>query len=241
VFSPDSSLLATWHPGKETRIRLWDVRSGRQVRSFQDTKPGWPGHLFFTADARTLLVVGKYVVGLDVASGKELFSWRMEPLKSNSGVSVVDSEPLKSNSGASVVVGGQPLNQADRIAWRTLAFSPEGTLVAFILSGEAFSRERMEDRIALYESRTGRIIRRWNDSGTPSLSYEQLSFSRDARFLASSDGPMIRLWEVATGKEIRTFQGHRGEIRSLVFSTNGQRLASASTDRTVLVWDLPSR
>jgi WD40 repeat protein len=167
-----------------------------------------------------LVADNQHVVGLDAASGKELFSWRMEPLQN------------KSRTGE--VVRGQPVDQADRNAWRTLAVSPEGTLGACILSGET----RMEGRIALFEARTGRIIRRWNDSGHPSIMFEQLSFSHDERLLASSDGPVIHLWEVATGKEICTFQGHRGEIRSLAFSSNGRRLASASTDGTVLLWDL---
>ncbi len=34
--------------------------------------------------------------------------------------------------------------------------------------------------------------------------------------------------------------GHRGEIRSLVFSPSGDRLASASEDGTVRVWDVVS-
>src|SRR5207302_5105477 len=54
----------------------------------------------------------------------------------------------------------------------------------------------------------------------------------------SDHGYMIQLWEVATGKELRTFRGDRGEIRSLAFSVDGQRLASSSTDSTVLVGDL---
>ncbi|HEV3237570.1 MAG TPA: WD40 repeat domain-containing protein, partial [Gemmataceae bacterium] len=41
-----------------------------------------------------------------------------------------------------------------------------------------------------------------------------------------------------TGKELRTFGGHRGEIRSLAFSQDGRRLASSSNDSTVVVWDL---
>src|SRR5262249_49277970 len=85
AFSPDSSLLAARLPAKETVVRIWDVRSGKEVRSFKETKAGWPGRLFFAADGRTLFVAGKLVVGYEADTGKELFSWRMKPLPSNSG------------------------------------------------------------------------------------------------------------------------------------------------------------
>jgi hypothetical protein len=99
-------------------------------------------------------------------------------------------------------------------------------------------RKPLPDRIVLVEATTGRIVRRWSDSGKPSNGYEELAFSGDGRLLASADGQLVHLWEVATGKELRTFTGHRGEIRSLAFSQDGKRLASGSNDSTVLVWDL---
>src|SRR5439155_7813348 len=108
-----------------------------------------------------------------------------------------------------------------------------------ILDG-GFGREPMADRVALYDARTGTLRRRWSDSGKPSHSYEQLRFSPDGKLLASSDGEVIHLWEAATGKEIHSFQGHRGEVQALSFSGNGRRLASAGTDSTVLLWDLTS-
>jgi RNA polymerase sigma factor (sigma-70 family) len=227
AFSGDSSLLAAWLPGKETVVRLWNVRTGQEVQSFKETKAGWPGRLFFTADGRTLFVAGKHMVGYDAASGKELYSWRMKP--------------LPSNSGEKAAVGGPIANADDRIAWRTLALSPEGSTVACILAGGDFSQERVENRIVLCEARTGKVLRRCNDSGKPSpSSLEQLNFSHDGRLLASSDGHIVHLWEVATGKEIRTYEGHRGDIESLAFSANGRRLASASSDSTVLIWNLVS-
>jgi hypothetical protein len=111
-------------------------------------------------------------------------------------------------------------------------------MAAGILDGGGFGAEPVSDRIMLCEAQTGRVLRRWNDSGKPSRWWEHLSFSPDSRLLASSDGDVIHLWEVATGKEIRTFRGHRGEVNSLAFSANGRRLISASTDSTALLWDL---
>jgi RNA polymerase sigma factor (sigma-70 family) len=224
AFSPDSSLLAAWLPGKETVVRFWDVRTGKEVRSFKETKAGWPGRLFFTPDGRILFVAGKRVVGYQADTGNELFSWRMKPLPSNS---------VKEQ-----VVGGPPPDPDDQIAWRTLAFSPEGRTIACILAGGDFSQERVENRIVLCDARTGKILRRCNDSGKPSRWWEQLAFSQDGRLLASSDGSIVHVWEVATAQEIRTYKGHRGDIESLGFSANGRRLASASSDSTVLIWDL---
>jgi RNA polymerase sigma factor (sigma-70 family) len=224
AFSPDSTRLALWIPGKETVIRFWDVRTGKEVRSFPETRAGWPGRLFFTPDGNTLIVAGRRIVGFDVASGKELFAWRPEPSTSNSR-----------KTDAADRAG----DEEGRIAWRALAVSPDGATVAWIRYGEVFGREKMEDRIVLCEARTGRLIRRWNDSGKPSRYFEQLVYSPDGRLVASSDGEVVHLWEVATGKEVRTFRGHRGEISSLAFSANGRRLISAGTDSTGLIWDLP--
>jgi RNA polymerase sigma factor (sigma-70 family) len=39
AFAPDSSLLATRHQDKEPLVRIWDVRTGAQVRSFRRTRP----------------------------------------------------------------------------------------------------------------------------------------------------------------------------------------------------------
>src|SRR5262249_1079354 len=146
AFSPDSSVLATWHPGKEAIVRLWDVGTGKEIRSFPETKAGEYAQLFFTADGKTLFVVGQRVVGFDVATGKEQFSWRMEPLPNKSGVMIGG--------------GGRAMREEDRVAWRTLSIWPDGDLAACVLSGGLISRERVENRIALCDAKTGKVIRR---------------------------------------------------------------------------------
>jgi hypothetical protein len=100
------------------------------------------------------------------------------------------------------------------------------------------SHERVQDRLALCDARTGKVLRRWSDSGKNGRGLEQVTFSDDGRLLASSDGAVVHVWEVATGAKVYTFRGHRDEIRSLSFSAGGRRLASAAADSTVLIWDL---
>jgi len=222
AFSPDSSLLAILQGNEQATIQLWDVHTGKEVRSFKEAKPvGLDQHVFFASDGKLLFVAGDWTVGYDVTNGHELFSWRLKPLPAIGGV----------------VRGGVLLPLRDRRAWRTLTISPEGTLAACILDREFRDGNPMRDRIVLCDSRTGRVIRRWSDSGV-AADNEPLAFSNDGHFLASSDAEAIHLWEVATGAELRTFHGHRGGIQSLGFSADGRRLASASTDSTVLIWDL---
>ncbi|MGH7224735.1 MAG: WD40 repeat domain-containing protein, partial [Gemmataceae bacterium] len=89
---------------------------------------------------------------------------------------------------------------------------------------------------AWYEARTGKLLRRCVDPSTSPHLLKQLAFSADGQVLASSNGEIVHLWEVATSKLIHTFKGHQGQINSLVFSRDGRRLASASSDSTVLIW-----
>ena len=66
-----------------------------------------------------------------------------------------------------------------------------------------------------------------------------LAFSDDGKLLASGGyDSAIKLWEVSTGRQLRTLMGHSAEIFSVAFSRNGKMLASASYDNTIKLWDL---
>jgi WD40 repeat protein len=65
-----------------------------------------------------------------------------------------------------------------------------------------------------------------------------VAFSSDGKTVASGGGDKtVRLWEVATGKEIRTLKGHQEWVRSVAFSSDGKTVASGGLDRTVRLWE----
>ncbi|MBE9088845.1 serine/threonine protein kinase [Microcystis aeruginosa LEGE 11464] len=68
---------------------------------------------------------------------------------------------------------------------------------------------------------------------------DSLAYSPDGRYLASgSCDNTIKIWEVATGKELRTLTGHSGSVYSVVYSPDGRYLASGNDDKTIKIWEV---
>src|SRR5205085_1069883 len=64
-----------------------------------------------------------------------------------------------------------------------------------------------------------------------------VSFSPDGKRLATGSNTTVKVWEMATAKEIGTFKGHRSELRFLAYSPDGTRLASGDFHKNVKIWD----
>jgi len=66
-----------------------------------------------------------------------------------------------------------------------------------------------------------------------------VAFSPDSQYaLTGSVDRTASLWDVNTGKELRTFWGHQGEIRSVMFSPDGKYILTGSTDKTAKLWEV---
>ena len=64
-------------------------------------------------------------------------------------------------------------------------------------------------------------------------------FSPDGATIASaSEDRTVRLWEIATGRELATMVGHNERVSSCCFSPDGAFVLSASHDGTVRLWEV---
>ena len=72
---------------------------------------------------------------------------------------------------------------------------------------------------------------------------QSISFSPDGQTIASGgDDGTVRLWDVETGKNIKTLTktltGHIHRVTSVRFSPDGETIATGSLEGTVLLWDV---
>lgn len=71
------------------------------------------------------------------------------------------------------------------------------------------------------------------------LAVLSVAISSDSNFIATgSKDKTIKLWEVSTGREVRTFAGHEHWVNSLQFSSDGKFLISGSYDKSVRIWNV---
>ena len=70
-----------------------------------------------------------------------------------------------------------------------------------------------------------------------------ISFSPDGALLASCSGGMgrdnsVRLWDVASGTEVKKFEGHSRPVDTVCWSPDGSLLASGDRAGVIKTWTL---
>jgi WD40 repeat protein/ankyrin repeat protein len=242
VFSPDSTLLVT--ASQDGEVKLWDLRTGDQLRSFK-VDAIWPAGLAFSPDGKTLVCFagsGKALL-YDTVSGRRLrtLDYGSEPV----GIAF-------SADGSTLALGGPEgtlslwdartgkrlrsisthVSQTGEVS--VLAFSPDGSLLA-CADGDAFGNGSVE----IWNVQNGSLV-----TTLLSNAVHSVSFSPDGQILAVGAGgfspakPVVELWNLAQRKVVKRLAGREFEPLSLAFSPDGRRIAAGDAQGFLTVWDI---
>jgi WD40 repeat protein/tRNA A-37 threonylcarbamoyl transferase component Bud32 len=237
-YSPDGKALAVTGQNPEF-VEIWDVPNRRRIKTIQPKK----GHLVAFSSRGDLLATD---------AGNHIRLWRTGTWESSSELTLGGTVRAFKFSRDGTRLASMSHLPDEVVVWEweaglwtvvrriqgitlssyggSLDFSPDGTALAIGDGGRHIQAVDLTNGNTIFDKPEAHP--------EPIMS---IAWSPDGSIIASGSGWLggpIRLWEAASGKELEPLEGHTSWISGLVFSTDGQRLYSASGDQTIRIWDV---
>ena len=206
------------------------------------------------------LLRGEQLQGIVIPDIQEIFSVSVSP--DNKYALAAGTNTSDNGSGLTLweIATGKQVSPAPDIEGdvTSASFSPDGRYILAAIGGSDWGRFGLgsaatDPALSLYDASTGKEVRRFRTTypsrsliSAGSRKYLMAVFSPDGKQILSGgyDG-IVRLWDVQTGKELRTFKGHstrfddRFGITGIAFSSDGKyALSSAEHDSSARLWNV---
>jgi WD40 repeat protein len=221
AFSADGR-LALSASMRDKYIKLWDVGSGRLIRSFEGGERG-----VFSRDGRRMLSGGGVnpLRLWDSATGELITSFD-EYASYNSHTFVLSPD------GQFALSAGKELHLWDAATGKLVrTFNSPSLSVTFSPDGRLALSGNRDGTLELWDIATGAPVQFLQADGAP---IHSVAFSADGEWIlaGNEDGP-FRLWDASTGKPVRSFEGGGGNA---LFSKDGRQVFAADWNG-VSVWN----
>ncbi|MGD9679216.1 MAG: caspase family protein [Vulcanibacillus sp.] len=242
-FSPDGKYILA---GSQDRTaKLYDAETGKLLQIFKGHN-GFVASVAFNPDAKYFATgSGQYdgkVRLWNINSGKEVNASEGFEF----GVSSIDFSP-----DGKLYVTSEGGNHEVKI-WDTNTSSLIKTLINY--DGSGINPEYIHhayfnsdgkyivvvgiNEVSIYDPLKNSKIYTFKESNYP-ISDAIMNKDNNILFTGSIYGE-IKLWDIKSGKLLKTTQGHSSIINSMIIHPNGKYLISASEDGTTKLWDISS-
>ena len=250
-FSPDGKTLASSGDEWNSNIRLWDVQTGELLKTlkkrtaFEDFEGLDVNSVVFSPDGNIIASgSGNGAIRLWNVHTGEFIKYLVGHTKSvNSVVFSPNGNRLMSTGEDGVclwdISTGEFIKKV-QVPAVGAAFSPDGNTCAIASEMGIFVRNA--HTLQFLESLTeNRGSEDNNFRGKDIGSIQSVAFSPDGNMIVSCGGNNIHLWDSDTNQLLNTLIRHTEPINTVVFSPDGETIASGSSDRTIRLWDVNTR
>ena len=215
---------------------LWNAETGQKLLSLpRDVRNS--RSLVFGPDSRLLAVGGGWdhhtVTLLDAETSGPLHTHSLHTGQVQSVAFSHDGRQLASGSSDGTVV---IIDTRTGEHQRTLNFGQNWVVgVAYNGDGRTFAAATSRDT-SLWDAITWEELYVLHEDNSD---FCNVAFSRDSRLVArGSSDKAVRLWDVKTGKLVRSLIGHTRLVNRVAFSPDGTTIASGDIGGSALLWEL---